>query len=124
MFQEVTLDITTFRGCTTMAEHYYASVSAEGKADSYLRYVPTYAEARRLAVKDDYRGDESRIELATLDFVENGTTRFFSVERILREAVKQYPQSRFFCLLRGSHDAFVELFHRTPITDLQDLIIL
>lgn len=131
------INITSYQGISSAAEHFYAKVARPGYNGKYLvldygwsldacsddfkgeelRYIPDEATAREMA-KKDYGRDMSyteaeriqRIEVATADILEYGTTRFPSVVEILREARRRHPDSFFYVTFCRDHKNFIKYF--------------
>ncbi len=130
------IDISTFRGISSEAEHYYAKIStgdfyAEELIFDYgwsldacariggkdLRFYPTAEQARQIAEKDhkfDLRNlseedRAKRIQWDIDDLTENGTIRFPSVTEILRQARKEHPEAVLYACFCGSHKEFLRL---------------
>ena len=131
------INITSYRGISSNAEHFYAKVarpdyngkylvidygwSLDACSDDFkgeeLRYIPDEATAREMAKKDFGRDrsytEAERIQLiehTTADILEYGTTRFPSVEEILREARRRYQDSFFYVTYHRSHRDFLKYF--------------
>lgn len=128
------IDISSFRGVSANAEHYYAKVSRPGyMADlaaldvsvglqtfcgdpngETLRFFPDKEQARALAEKDNGLGflppeeRKARVQSDIEDLMEDGTYRFPSIIEIVRSARKRYPTAVLYFTLHGSHKAFLQ----------------
>lgn len=123
------IDITSYKGISTNAEHYYAKVSKEDYntdcvALSYgwnfedcsgdlfgreLRYYPNTTTAKEYS-KKDFPGDKERQDYNTSILIKEGTVRFPSVIEILKTARKEYPDAVLYVTFHGSHKEFLRRF--------------
>lgn len=128
------INITTYKGISSDADHFYATIGSIGylqenlivefacKPESgvvflslnELRYYPSKKEAEELWMKDFGRGmkkdDKAHHEFYIQDVVEKGTIRFPSVLSIVQTVRKKYPNSVLCFLFQGSRKAFIEKF--------------
>ncbi len=125
------INITSFRGISVGAVHYYAKVldtryfdellmgtdkleNLCGRSGEEMRYTPTKEEAKAMAVADYPDTDltltpekmELFREIAEGDYLEYGTTRFPSILRIAQEARKRFPNAVLYFMLYGSRKDF------------------
>lgn len=103
------IDITSYRGISSNAEHYYAKVAVFDDRtyecfiagehpytfDKELLFYPDREQAIQLCKKDNKMAfyeiavSEEQIE----DMMKNGTIRFPNVLEVVRQARKQYPNA-------------------------------
>jgi hypothetical protein len=135
------VDITSYRGISSDAEHFYARVGAPKDVQEFyitcmdcdvnagvyfhderqLRYFPTEEEARSLWQKD-HGFDKREITLKykeddIADLVETGTIRFPSIEAIIKKAKEEFPDAVICFSISGSRKEFVKWFIRTAEGD-------
>lgn len=127
------IDITSYRGISSNAEHYYAKVGdpkdvQENAVVSLsfdlgsgvcfiskndLKYYPTQYEAEKMWEKDNgsYINDPSVASLKSTSISilqKEGTIRFPSILSIVKEAKKKFPDSILCFSIRGSRKEFVK----------------
>jgi hypothetical protein len=131
------IDITTYAGICSEAEHYYAKeksfkyagemvwgtdslshlTSDDPNADDIL-YIPTQAEAEMIARKDyPIHNSDNQENVAEImarrkgdidDMLEIGTRRFLSIKQIMKRCRELYPKSLIIYTIYGSHKKFLE----------------
>lgn len=128
------IDITSFIGISSDAEHYYAKIGepkylqedylfyADCKPNNGvmftkdLHYYPNRDEAKAMVEKDNspemlkqFGPDfmEHRID----DYVINGTIRFPSILEVIKAAREYFPDSTLCFSIRGSMNEFVKYMH-------------
>lgn len=133
------IDITTYRGISSEAEHFYAKVSRPNyNADMValdigtnfqtcsgdiggeaLRFFPTREQAEKYAEKDypaalKYTiGEEEmnrRRRWLVEELLENGTIRFPSAIEVIKGARKKFPDAVLYFTFCGSHKEFLKRF--------------
>ena len=128
------IDITSYRGISADAEHFYAKIGYPSKdCQEYyitdmggditrgiwftngrsLRYYPSEKEARQLWQKD-HGFDKDPITLKNkeddiLALQEDGTIRFPSILSIVKEAKKEFPNSIICFSYSGYRKEFVKI---------------
>lgn len=132
------IDITSYRGISSEAEHYYAKlgelsymqenllVQASCEANTgisfvngeELKYFPTPEEARAMWEKDHGR-DKSELvqkwkEDDILDLQESGTIRFPSILSIVKKAREMFPGAVLCFSICGSRKAFAAYIKKLP----------
>lgn len=142
------IDITTYRGISSEAEHFYAKVGSPnytqenylvmldcppesgvmfGESAENLRYMPSYEEAKALYLKDNYNVRDR--DLGKLDeddimmMVEDGTTRFPSILSIVKRAKDLYPDSILCFSISGYRKEFVKWIQRNKDSEQVHKII-
>lgn len=127
------INITTYAGISSEAEHYYAKIGYNNmhqemlltdshcKPDSGIFYIngksliyfPTRKEAEQMWEKD-HRWEKDKLEIARhkegeiLDFMEDGTQRFPSILEIIRAARKKFPKTMLCFSFQGSVSEFTK----------------
>lgn len=131
------INITTFQGISSDAEHFYAKVARQENyaeqiaidcgtsfdtcGNDYfgteLKYYPTREEAEKMVLKDNPkkyvdRNNETykKLKEINIETYMNGTIRFPDIMSILRTARKTYPDAVFYCSFHGSHKEFLRRF--------------
>lgn len=128
------IDITTYRGISSNAEHFYATIGTPNMKQEMLltnpacnpvngvlfvnqeqmRYKPTKEEAEAIWEKDNkYNIDPSvrqNRENAIFDLMDDGTIRFPSIVSIVRTARKAFPKAVLCFSFCGSQKEFVKRF--------------
>ena len=133
------IDITTYRGISSEAEHFYAKIARPGYAADMvafdfgttfdtccrdyggedLRFFPTRKQAEKYAEKDHPSylvrtiGEEElnkRRKWLIEDLLEDGTIRFPSVLDIIKAAREKYPDALLYFTFCGSHKEFLKRF--------------
>ena len=116
------IDITSYRGISSNAEHFYASriVPDKNTYESFytdhkpygnkeeLLFFPDTQQAAALAAKDNYmlavKGTVTNAQIEKLK--KEGTIRFPSILEIIKQARKRFPDSYLSFTLYGSKKAF------------------
>ena len=127
------IDITTYAGISSEAEHYYAKIGYNNihqemlltdslcKPNSGIFYIngksliyfPKREEAEQMWEKD-HRWEKNKPEIAKhmeddiLDSMENGTQRFPSILEIIRAARKKFPKTMLCFSFQGSVSEFTK----------------
>ena len=126
-------DITSFRGISSNAEHFYAKhldgsymeemlwstdrlEQLRGGTGEDFRYIPARDEAEAMARKDYPASDQTLDgknrtifrETAIRDLLEKGTGRFPTIMRIIEEARRRYPDAVLHFTLFGSRKEFIK----------------
>ena len=126
------IDITTYRGISSNAEHFYAKVgkpeytqenivvmqSCEpGTGVSFingeeLKYYPSKKEARKMWEKDNGYSESTFVlenkERMISDCMKEGTIRFPSIPAIIKRARETFPDSILCFSIRESRKEFVK----------------
>jgi len=144
------INITTFKGISSDAEHFYASV---GKPDmvqeclltdsgskpesgvffgseDMLRHFPSEEEAEAIWQKDHGHGrlTDKWHDEQVQSIVKDGTIRFPSIFAVIRAARKRFPDSKLCFCFRGSRKEFVRILeyeiqkHPKLMDEIEDLI--
>lgn len=132
------IDITSYRGISSDAEHYYAKlgeisymqenllVQASCEANTgisfvngeELRYFPSPEEARAMWEKDHGRDKRELVqkwkEDDILDLQESGTIRFPSILSIVKRAREMFPSAVLCFSMCGSRKAFATYMMKLP----------
>lgn len=123
------INITTFRGVSSEAEHFYATIGEPKHAQENLLtmagaspetgvmfvngknllYMPSYDEAKDIYLKDHYNVRNRDLNASDEDFimemVEDGTPRFPSILAVVEAARKKFPESVLcFCMSESSNE--------------------
>ena len=126
------IDISSFRGISYGAEHYYAKLldtkdfeallmgadkleNLCGSTGEEMKFIPTEEEARAMAAGDYPNTDlsltpekrEAFREIAEGDYLEYGTRRFPSILRIVQETRKRFPNAVLYFMIYGSRKDFL-----------------
>ena len=147
------IDITSFRGLSSEAEHFYAAIGKPSwiqeallsdpdckpnEGVSYhetekLRYFPTREEAEAMWEKDNHWDKDpfvqSHREDTILTLMEEGTQRFPTVTAIIKAARKRFPCSYLCFSFAGSVKEFNRLFikseekNKTTLSDEIETLI-
>ena len=139
------IDITSYRGISSNAEHFYARIGSPDYAQENmitmltcepttgqsfvngkeLRYYPTEQEAEEMWKKDNHSlpGDfplalkRDQIE----DMMEYGTIRFPSILAIIKKARELFPESVLCFSMHGSRKEFVKYIQSLEKEDRRTL---
>ncbi len=139
------IDITSYRGISSNAEHYYAKIGdpeyvQENAVTSLscdlkdgvcfinkqdLKYYPTQYEAEKMWLKDNngidnqfFQREKSRM---IDDMCKEGTIRFPSIISIIKEARKKFPDSILCFSMQGSRKEFVKYMQKLYDKDRKSL---
>lgn len=131
------IDITSFRGLSSEAEHFYAAIGEPSWVQEALlsdpgctpnrgvnfintkklRHYPSREEAEAMWEKDNHWNQNPFVkehrEDTILDLMEDGTQRFPSIETIIKAARKKFPDSYLCFSFSGSVKEFNRLFVKT-----------
>lgn len=135
------INITTFRGVSSEAEHFYATIGEPKYAQENLLtmagcsletgvifvngknllYMPSYDEAKDIYLKDHYNVRNRDLNASDEDFimemVEDGTPRFPSILAVVEAARNKFPESVLcFCMFEKS-DEFRKWMMRNQNSD-------
>lgn len=141
------IDITTFRGVSSEAEHFYAKVGNPEDLQEFLitspmerpnmgvyfinehhmRYMPTYDEAKALYLKDHWEKRHKELDAfdedQILEMVEDGVGRFPSVLSVVETAKKMFPESILCFSISGSQKEFAKWMQRNEDSEQVHKII-
>ena len=141
------IDITTYRGISSNADHFYAKIGEVGEAQEYymtmkllddicegvsfintpdLIYYPSKQEAINLWEKDN-GWNKSNIspksrETAIDDLVKNGTIRFPSILSIIKTAKEKFPNALLVFSYCGRRKNFVNLLSKYDEKSICEMI--
>ena len=141
------IDITSFRGISSDAEHFYAKIGKVKNSQEYLltmpvmtdicdgvsftnephlRYYPDEREARRLWEKDNGHTRQDLIvirkEKAIAELQEDGTIRFPSILSIVKRARELFPDSLLVFSFCKSRKQFVKLLSRHDEKTIMEIL--
>ena len=130
----VFINITTYTGISSNAEHYYARVArndhviegldemasmqylADDVNGKELKFFPDKYQARALCEKDNrmVAAYPETIRPVTdrqvNSMMKSGTIRFPSVASILRQAHEEFPYAYLYCTMQGNRRLFIETY--------------
>ena len=127
------INITSYRGISSNAEHYYARFASENEKEliaedifcgysvatycnTDMLFFPDREQAIALIKKDNQMTGspfKENIDDDTIAvYMERGTIRFPSILDIIKQARKQFPQAIFKFYLQGSEDEFRKYWRR------------
>ena len=122
------INITSFVSVSVEAEHFYARVTSKEAVfsgfdknfsvdaicntvtDRRLTYIPSREEALAIAKKDNQIGCKTAIIIDTVEsLLEDGTSRFPSIEAIIKTAREKFPNAYLVFAYEGNRSRFLEM---------------